>query len=162
MGNDRKDHGGCRYSLDGFSRSINSLLFAENSGRKLKKKHPSGNSIPTFVNSQQRSRTNSALRLHRFLVTFFSPSCYNIVDFSICALLLSTSKMETVMEVIPMQIISLKTNWMLCNGGCSFPFQLHRFRNKSIRYRYKSHDSLESKEKNRGFCTFELWSKPNE
>ena len=30
--------------------------------------------------------------------------------FSICALLLSTSKMKTVMEVIPMQIISLKTN----------------------------------------------------
>ena len=29
---------------------------------------------------------------------------------SICALLLSTSKMKTVMEVIPMQIISLKTN----------------------------------------------------
>ena len=26
---DRKDHGGCRYSLDGFSRSINSPLFAE-------------------------------------------------------------------------------------------------------------------------------------
>ena len=65
----------------------------------------------TFVNSHNRDQEPiPALRLHRF-GDIFSPSCYNIVGFfSICALLLSTSKMETVMEVIPMQIISLKTN----------------------------------------------------
>lgn len=62
------------------------------------------------MNSHNRDQEPiPALRLHRF-GDIFSSSCYNIVVFSICALLLSTSKMKTVMEVIPMQIISLNNH----------------------------------------------------
>ena len=44
------------------------------------------------MNSHNRDQEPiPALRLHRF-GDIFSPSCYNIVFFSICALLLSTSK----------------------------------------------------------------------
>lgn len=84
------------------------------------------------MNSHNRDQEPiPALRLHRF-GDIFSPSCYNIVDFSICALLLSTSKRKTVMEVIPMKktlYTFLGWNFLLFVAGLSdivFTEILHR------------------------------------